>query len=85
MLSKTELEVRSDRYFRSFNVNINLLNKRIPDIDEKNLSYAKRNILSNDLKNRIRPLLTTSNDPLIPLDSLGLDQYVNNLPLYLPP
>ncbi|KAI4210523.1 MAG: hypothetical protein LQ349_009472, partial [Xanthoria aureola] len=44
------------------------------DIDEKNLSYARQNILANNLKSRIRPLLTDPNDPLIPLDALDLDR-----------
>lgn len=38
------------------------------------MAYAKRNILHNNLQSRIRPLLTRSDGPLIPLDSLGLNQ-----------
>ncbi|KAI4105235.1 MAG: hypothetical protein LQ339_003566 [Xanthoria mediterranea] len=55
------------------------------DIDEKNLSYARQNILANNLKSRIRPLLTDPNDPLIPLDALGLDRItftICNPPFY---
>ena len=47
---------------------------RNADIDEKNMSFAKRNILQNNLKSRIRPLLTKPNDPLIPLDAFGLER-----------
>ena len=45
------------------------------DIDEKNLSYARQNIIANNLGSRIRPLLTTPDAPLIPLDVLGLETY----------
>ncbi|KAI4255930.1 MAG: hypothetical protein L6R42_006484 [Xanthoria sp. 1 TBL-2021] len=48
----------------------------VQNIDEKNLSYARQNILANNLKSRIRPLLTKPNDPLIPLDALGLEKYI---------
>lgn len=44
------------------------------DIDDKNITYAKRNALQNDLKFRIRPLQTKPNDPLIPLDAFGLER-----------
>ncbi len=43
------------------------------DIDEKNMHYAKQNILRNDLKSRIRPLQTKTTDPLIPLQAFGLN------------
>lgn len=46
--------------------------ERDTDIDEKNMNYAKRNIVQNSLKSRIRPLKTKPNDPLIPLDAFGL-------------
>lgn len=45
------------------------------DIDEKNIEYARSNIIRNNLKPRIRPLLTKSTDSLIPLDALGLERY----------
>ena len=38
------------------------------------MNFAKRNILQNNLKSRIRPLLTKPNDPLIPLDAFGLER-----------
>ena len=44
------------------------------DIDEKNLTYAKRNIVQNNLKSRIRPLQTKPIDPLIHLDAFGLER-----------
>ena len=44
------------------------------DIDEKNMTYAKRNILQNNLKSRIRPLQTNANDPLIHLDAFSLER-----------
>ena len=46
------------------------------DVDEKNLEYARSNIIRNKLKPRIRPLLTKPTDSLIPLDALGLERYV---------
>ncbi|KAL8669648.1 MAG: hypothetical protein Q9168_005774 [Polycauliona sp. 1 TL-2023] len=58
------------------------------DIDEKNLSYARQNILANNLKSRIRPLLTNPSDPLIPLDALCLDNIdftICNPPFYSSP
>lgn len=48
--------------------------ERETDIDEKNMNYAKRNIVQNSLKSRIRPLSTKPNDPLIPLDAFGLER-----------
>ena len=45
------------------------------DIDDKNLGFAKQNIVANGLKSRIRPLKTDPKDPLIPLDVLGLERY----------
>ena len=38
------------------------------------MTYAKRNILQNNLKSRIRPLQTKPNDQLIPLDAFGLEK-----------
>ncbi|KAL8643146.1 MAG: hypothetical protein Q9226_008425, partial [Calogaya cf. arnoldii] len=55
------------------------------DIDDKNLSYARQNILANNLKSRIRPFLTKPNDPLIPLDALCLENItftICNPPFY---
>ncbi len=73
------MEVRRYRYHQSPNPpsDFNRQNQKptqTTDIDEKNLSYARQNILASNLKSRIRPLLTDSNDPLIPLDALGLDR-----------
>ncbi|CAD6576060.1 MAG: hypothetical protein ASARMPRED_007590 [Alectoria sarmentosa] len=54
-------------------------------IDEKNMTYAKRNILQNNLKSRIRPLQTKPNDPLIPLAAFGLESIdftICNPPFY---
>ncbi|KAL8996206.1 MAG: hypothetical protein Q9169_004228 [Polycauliona sp. 2 TL-2023] len=61
---------------------------QITDIDEKNLSYARQNIQANHLESRIRPLLTSSSDPLIPLDALCLDNItftICNPPFYSSP
>ena len=49
---------------------------RDTDIDEKNLTYARSNIIQNNLKSRIRPFQTKPNDALIPLDAISLDRYV---------
>ncbi len=38
------------------------------------MDYAKRNILQNNLKSRIRPLLTKSHNSLIALDALNLER-----------
>ena len=46
------------------------------DIDEKNLEYARSNIIQNNFKPRIRPLQTKPTDSLIPLDALGLERYL---------
>lgn len=48
----------------------------VPDIDDKSLHYARTNVARNNLNSRIRLLKTLPTDPLIPLDALGLDQYV---------
>ncbi|KAL8780540.1 MAG: hypothetical protein Q9213_006436 [Squamulea squamosa] len=58
------------------------------DIDDKNLSHARQNILANNLKSRIRPLLTKPEDSLIPLDALGLNSItftICNPPFYSSP
>ena len=47
---------------------------RVIDTDEKNMTYAKRNILQNNLKSRIRPLLTQPNDQLVPIDAFSLER-----------
>ena len=44
------------------------------DVDEKNMTYAKRNILQNNFKSRIRPLLTKPNDQLVPIDAFNLER-----------
>lgn len=49
------------------------------------MTYAKRNILQNNLKSRIRPLQTKPSDPLIPLDAFGLESIdftICNPPFY---
>ena len=51
------------------------------DIDEKNLDHARRNIALNSLQSRIRPVRTSADGPLLPLDELGIDQSV---PLHSP-
>ncbi|CAO1600216.1 hypothetical protein XANCAGTX0491_003917 [Xanthoria calcicola] len=84
------MEVRRYRYHRSPNPpsDFNQQNQKPTqktDIDEKNLSYGRQNILANNLESRIRPLLTDPNDPLIPLDALGLNRItftICNPPFY---
>ena len=44
------------------------------DIDDVNLEYAKQNIVANHLRSRVRPLKTDPKDPLIPLDTLGIER-----------
>ncbi|KAL8761549.1 MAG: hypothetical protein Q9184_002343 [Pyrenodesmia sp. 2 TL-2023] len=58
------------------------------DIDDKNISYARQNILRNDLRTGIRPLHTKPEDPLIPLDALGIESIdftLTNPPFYPSP
>ncbi|MCJ1223790.1 hypothetical protein MMC12_000433 [Toensbergia leucococca] len=57
----------------------------VTDIDDKNMQYARRNIIHNNLKSRIRPLQTTTKSPLIPLDALGIESIdftICNPPFY---
>lgn len=44
------------------------------DIDDRNLHYARQNIMKNKLQARIRPFKARSDGPLMPLDELGLDR-----------
>ena len=46
------------------------------DIDDKNLEYAERNIERNNLAKRIKLLPRKAEQPLIPLDELGIEKYV---------
>ena len=41
------------------------------------MRYAQRNVTENNLKHRIRPLLTKPHDNLIPLDSFGFKEFVS--------
>jgi 23S rRNA (adenine1618-N6)-methyltransferase len=55
------------------------------DIDAKNLEYARRNVTSNNLETRIRPMPTKSDSPLVPLNDIGLrniDFTMCNPPFY---
>lgn len=56
------------------------------DIDEKSLGYAKKNVQANGLESRIRLLKRKPEDPLIPLEELGLDSVdfvMTNPPFYI--
>ncbi|CCF39686.1 hypothetical protein CH063_10456 [Colletotrichum higginsianum] len=44
------------------------------DIDQKNLAYARKNVQSNNLHNRISVVARTAQDPILSLDSLGVDE-----------
>ena len=45
------------------------------ELDSKSFSYATQNVEANDLTSRIRVhKISSSTDPLIPLDALGLDK-----------
>jgi 23S rRNA (adenine1618-N6)-methyltransferase len=46
------------------------------DIDEESLQFARQNVEANHLQNRIKLLQTSSKDPLLPLDKMGLEKYV---------
>ena len=45
------------------------------EIDDKNLHFARENIVGNKFQSRIRPLKTKPDGSLIPLAELGLDRY----------
>lgn len=47
-----------------------------PDIDDESLEYARKNITSNQLKSRIKPIKTTLEGPLIPLEEIGMERYL---------
>ena len=49
---------------------------KVADIDEKNIEYARDNVKSNSLQDRIKIYASTSSGPLIPLDKLRIHQYV---------
>lgn len=53
------------------------------DIDEKNLHYARNNIMKNSLQPRIRPLKVKPDSPLFPLDDIGLDRYSLTFDLFI--
>ncbi len=44
------------------------------DIDEKNLQYAHKNVLANDLKDRIRVVQRTASQSLVLLDDLRIER-----------
>jgi 23S rRNA (adenine1618-N6)-methyltransferase len=55
------------------------------DIDTHSLDHAQRNVDANNLSSRIKPRLSSPEDPLIPLDKLGvsrLDFVMCNPPFY---
>ena len=70
------MEIRCYRYIAIFLLIQWLLYfvDQVLDTDEKNMTYAKRNILQNNLQSRIRPLLTKPNDQLIPIDAFSLEK-----------
>jgi 23S rRNA A1618 N6-methylase RlmF len=45
------------------------------DIDEKNIKFAKQNVLANDLKAKIRLMQMKADDHLIPFDMLGIERW----------
>ena len=47
-----------------------------PDIDEKSIQFAKKNVQENGLQNRIKLLQTKPDEPLLPLDNMGIERYV---------
>ncbi|TQN70341.1 U6 small nuclear RNA (adenine-(43)-N(6))-methyltransferase, partial [Colletotrichum shisoi] len=44
------------------------------DIDQESLAYARKNVQSNNLQSRISVVARTAQDPIISLDSLGVDE-----------
>ena len=55
------------------------------DIDQHSLDYARKNVEANQLSNRIRLALSTTDSPLIPLAALklrGLDFVMCNPPFF---
>jgi len=43
------------------------------DIDEKSIQFAKKNVQENGLQNRIKLLQTKPDEPLLPLDNMGIE------------
>ncbi|KAH8678581.1 hypothetical protein BGZ60DRAFT_401371 [Tricladium varicosporioides] len=55
------------------------------DIDEKSMEFARKNVLQNQLQNRIKLLQTQKSDTLLPLDKIGfenIDFSMCNPPFY---
>lgn len=55
------------------------------DIDAHSLAYAKANVANNSLDDRVRLRLTSVEDPLVPLEKMGvecLDFVMTNPPFY---
>ncbi|KAI9696737.1 MAG: hypothetical protein M1836_005099 [Candelina mexicana] len=86
------LDTTSDSYTDKYDPNRDVIGLDIPkwrfgatDIDDKSLYYARENIARNNLNPRIRLLKTTPEDPLIPLQALGLESIdftICNPPFY---
>ena len=74
MLIETKVEICSYGLVYTSHLNLPTLKEAFVDIDERNLNFAKRNIVENNLKSRIRPLSTQPSGPLVPLDTLGINR-----------
>lgn len=76
MLTAAEMEICWHRFvFLAMARARTPLTTGFPDIDEKSFEFAKRNIKANEMQNRIKVLKMRAEDPLIPLDALGLERY----------
>lgn len=56
-------------------MNVSHLTDLVVDIDDKSLEFARQNVQSNGLQNRIKLLQSKPDGPLIPLDILGFERY----------
>ena len=45
------------------------------DVDEKSLQFARKNVQANSLQERIKLLQTKLDGPLLPLDTMGFEEY----------
>lgn len=47
------------------------------DVDEKSLHFARQNVIANNMQNRIKIFGSQKSDPLLPLDAMGLGEYIS--------
>jgi len=78
MCSEAKLEVRWHRWALGRSL-AERLTDYSPDVDDKSIKFAKNNITLNSLQDRIKPVQTKPDGPLIPLDLLGFEKYAQSM------